>query len=208
MSSSSPKDVNIGGTTPAKRCNVFVDHPHKIGCVTKLTSGMALVNGNGTYSVFCNRSSLQYFSACVATSCSCLSPSRWRLRFCPSSRHLPVAWSRRFQGKAEGYACSLQQTPQKKKRTFYKNVRGEFRLSLHSTGSRELELHGDRLQLRVLLQAILAQLSADPRLLEAAKWRAGIKHVVAIHPHRTRANAVGDGMSFADIARPDGSSES
>src|SRR5579859_4903820 len=50
-----------------------------------------------------------------------------------------------------------RQTPQKKKRTFYKNVRGEFRLSLHSTGSRELELHGDRLQLRVLLQAIFAQ---------------------------------------------------
>src|SRR5579871_7003614 len=58
-----------------------------------------------------------------------------------------------------------------------------------------LEFHGYSLQFRILCQTVLAHLSSDTRLLESAKRSARIKHVIAVHPHGTRADTVGDGMS-------------
>src|SRR5581483_3709338 len=46
-----------------------------------------------------------------------------------------------------------------------------------------LQSDGNRLNLGVLLQAVLAQFTADARLLEAAERRRCIEHVVAVHPY-------------------------
>src|SRR5437016_6002060 len=63
--------------------------------------------------------------------------------------------------------------------------------------------HGHRLVLEVIIKCLLAQLAADAAGLEAAERRRGVEDVVAVHPDRAGANAVGDGVGLADVARPD-----
>src|SRR5713226_2711240 len=57
-----------------------------------------------------------------------------------------------------------------------------------------LKLYGNRLHLGVIRQSIFAAFAPDSRLLVAPEWRARVKHVVAIHPHRSSAHAVRNGM--------------
>src|ERR1051326_176921 len=67
-----------------------------------------------------------------------------------------------------------------------------------------LEFHGNRFYLGVLLQTIFAEFTADTRLLESAERGRRIEDVIAIDPHRTRADAVGDGMGLGDVPSPNG----
>src|ERR1700743_1240893 len=66
-----------------------------------------------------------------------------------------------------------------------------------------LQLYGYGLDFRVLLQAVFAKLTANAGLLESAERSGCVKHVIAVHPDCTRADAVGDGVRLADVARPD-----
>src|SRR5690242_17355100 len=83
----------------------------------------------------------------------------------------------------------------------------------HTRGSGQTALvsvrqfHGNGLDLRVLLQAILAKLTAYAGLLEAAERSSGVEHVEAVHPNRAGPNAVRNRVSLTNVTRPDGGSQ-
>ncbi|HVV44011.1 MAG TPA: hypothetical protein VHC72_02370, partial [Bryobacteraceae bacterium] len=57
------------------------------------------------------------------------------------------------------------------------------------------------------MQTVLAQFAPDARLFESAEGGACVEDVVTIHPDRSRANAVRDGVGFSDIASSDAGGE-
>jgi len=67
-----------------------------------------------------------------------------------------------------------------------------------------LQFDSDGFHLGVLLQPILPQLPAYPRLFKTSERRCCVYYVIAIHPHRTRTHAVCDGLGLTDIAGPYG----
>src|ERR1700722_2569546 len=69
------------------------------------------------------------------------------------------------------------------------------------------EPDGYCLELRVLLQAVLAHFSSYTGLLEPAERRAGVKNVIAIDPHRTRSDTVRNRMRLTNVASPYGRSQ-
>ncbi len=64
------------------------------------------------------------------------------------------------------------------------------------------QLEGDSFHFRVLLQAVFAEFTSNPGLLESAERGPGIQHVIAIHPDCARPHAVRDRVSLFDIAGP------
>ncbi len=50
----------------------------------------------------------------------------------------------------------------------------------------------------------MAHFPSPSGLLIAAEWHRGVENVVAVDPHRTRAQVFRGAMSFTDILRPNG----
>src|ERR1700688_3793738 len=67
---------------------------------------------------------------------------------------------------------------------------------------RRLELNRYGFYFRVVGESIFAELAADARLLESAKRRGSVEDVIAVHPHRSGAYVVGDGVSLSDVLSP------
>ena len=61
----------------------------------------------------------------------------------------------------------------------------------------------DRLRLQVVIERVVSHLASPARLLVAAERHRRIEDVVAVDPDRTRAQAVGDAVSLADVPRID-----
>src|ERR1700730_1425447 len=64
----------------------------------------------------------------------------------------------------------------------------------------ELGDHG--LRFEVVVQRVVAHLTAPPGLLVASEGHRGVEHAVAVDPHRTCAQAVGSPVRLVDVARP------
>ena len=76
----------------------------------------------------------------------------------------------------------------------------------HQTVQRlQLRVHGDHsvLDLEVVGEALLTQLTPVPGFLEATKRRRRVNHQEAVHPHRAGTQRLGCGKRPADVARAD-----
>ena len=81
-------------------------------------------------------------------------------------------------------------------------ARSELAPDLAGSDPTRLEFNRYGFYFRVLGESIFAQFAPDAGLLESAKRRRRIKHVVAVHPHRSRANVICDGVSLSDVLSP------
>src|SRR5512146_2580687 len=72
----------------------------------------------------------------------------------------------------------------------------------NSSFPRALQLHIDRLDLRVEVDRVAAQFTAEARLLIAAEWRERIDDSVAIYPYRARLERACDLVCATYVARP------
>ena len=64
-----------------------------------------------------------------------------------------------------------------------------------------------RLDLGVVLQRVLAELTADTRLFETTEWDLGVQLVVAVDPDGTGENLGGEGMGTGEVLGKDGRGE-
>src|SRR5437016_10600590 len=64
-------------------------------------------------------------------------------------------------------------------------------------------LEPDALHLRVEVERVAAELASVAALLVAAEGRARVEHVVAVDPHRPRAQRARHAVRLAHVARPD-----
>src|SRR6202789_1615430 len=65
-----------------------------------------------------------------------------------------------------------------------------------------LQLRGDRLDLGVCLESLVAHLAAPAGLLVAAKRQRGVEDVVAVDPDRARPQLLGQGVRLGDVLGP------
>src|SRR5215472_2337991 len=77
-------------------------------------------------------------------------------------------------------------------------------VNYHEPGPLALNLDRNGLDLRILLQGILAHLPPDAGLLETAGRGGGVENIEAVHPDCACFDVVRDRVCLADVARPNG----
>src|SRR5450755_4636919 len=74
-------------------------------------------------------------------------------------------------------------------------------------GAAWLKLGGDGLDLGVVVQHLVAHLTAPAGLLVAAERQRGVEHVVAVDPDRAGPELLGQGVRLGDVPGPDAGPE-
>src|SRR5215469_3430858 len=72
----------------------------------------------------------------------------------------------------------------------------------HDTVLAALQQRGDRLDLRVVIEDVVAHFPTPARLLVAAEWQRSVEDVVAVDPHGAGADLLGERVRLGDIAGP------